>query len=356
VQAFALMRVWLLGAGLMLAACSGNEDSAGSGGAGGSLIVDGSAGDGGHSHGGGDGGIEAPPFTGPENLGDTGLYSDFATKTPTSGLIEYDVRFPLWSDGAEKKRYLQLPPGTKIDTSWMDVWQFPVETKAWMEFTLGDKLIETRFSHKRDDGWMMVSYLWNEAGTDAVAVPNGGKSVLGTAYNVPSQAECMDCHFGVGDGLWGVSAIQLSGETGDGWLSKLAAQELLTDPPPAGEEFPVPGDGVVEQAIGYLHSNCGQCHNNQHYLASKRALRLKLSVSAKLPEETALYTTAIGGQMNHIVDGTTIAVVPGKPAESQLWQRMNRRGDLMEMPAIVTNQVDTAAVQTIGEWITGLAQ
>jgi hypothetical protein len=353
------MRVWLLGAVFLLGACSGTEDPKGSGGSGGSFIVDGSAGDGGHSHGGGDGGLVAPPFSGPFNLGETGLYADFAKKTLTPGLIAYDVRFPLWSDGAEKKRYLQLPPATTIDTSWMDVWRFPVGTKAWMEFSLGGKLIETRFSHKREEGeegWMMVTYLWNDAGTDAVAVPDGAKQVLGTEINVPSQAECMDCHWGVGDGLWGVSAIQLSSETGDGWLTKFAEQNLLSHPPAQGEEFPVPGDGVVEQAIGYLHANCGQCHNNQHYLASKRALRLKLSVAAKVPEDTALYTTAIGGQMNHIVDNTTIAVVPGSPAQSQIWQRMNRRGDLMEMPAIVTSKIDSAAVQTIGEWITSLAE
>jgi hypothetical protein len=35
---------------------------------------------------------------------------------------------------------------------------------------------------------------------------------------------------------------------------------------------------------------------------------------------------------------------------------MNRRDDLMGMPAIVTQAVDTEAVQFVGDWITGLGQ
>jgi hypothetical protein len=348
-----VIRVWLFGAGLSLAACSSNEGSQGSGGSGGIIVApDASAGEGGHSHGGGGGGDEPLPFTGPENLALTGLYADFAKQTLAPGLIAYDVRFPLWHDGAAKTRWLQLPPGTQIDTSWMDVWQFPVGTKAWMELSFGGKKIETRFSHKREDGWMMVSYLWNEAGTDATAVPLGAENVLGTELHVPSMQDCTNCHGAVGDGLWGVGAIQLSNDTGDGWLSKLAAQGLLSNPPE--EEFPIPGEGVVAQTLGYLHSNCGQCHNNQHELASIRKLRLKLLISQKMPEETGLYTTTFGTTMSHIVDGTTVAVVPGKPAESQLWQRMNRREDLMGMPGIATMKVDAEAVQFVGEWISSL--
>jgi hypothetical protein len=114
--------------GLLLAACSAEEKA--SGGTGGAYLIDGSAG---HSHGGEGGGDarELPPFTGPESLGDTGLYSDYAAKTVAADLITWDVRFPLWSDGASKKRYLYLPPGTKIDTSWMDVWKFRRHQGGW---------------------------------------------------------------------------------------------------------------------------------------------------------------------------------------------------------------------------------
>lgn len=297
---------------------------------------------------------DAPAFSGPETLSETGLYSDIETRTLAPDVIEFDVRFPLWSDGADKQRYLYLPPGTTIDTSWMDVWKFPVGTKAWKEFSVGGKTLETRLLEKTfdgPDGWLMVSYLWNAAGTDATAVPLGAADVLGTSHDVPSQAQCTQCHNGVGDVLAGVGAIQLSTETGSGLLSQLVQQGKLSHPPAA--EFPVPGDGVVEATLGYLHGNCGNCHNDQHFLASKRPLRLKLTVDAVTPEQTPLYQTAIGGKTNHIVDGTTIVIVPGKPLESQLWVRMNRR-DEMAMPPVGSEIVDDAAVALVSDWIVGL--
>ncbi|HEY2369520.1 MAG TPA: hypothetical protein VGH87_24145, partial [Polyangiaceae bacterium] len=48
-------------------------------------------------------------FVGPTKLSETGLYSDFASRTLTAGVITYEPRWPLWSDGLEKKRYLLLP-------------------------------------------------------------------------------------------------------------------------------------------------------------------------------------------------------------------------------------------------------
>src|SRR5262245_58536489 len=72
---------------------------------------------------GGDAGdADAGPFVGPTHLRDTGLYSDFGSRTLAAGIITYEPRYPLWSDGLEKKRYLLLPPSTKIDTSAMDEW------------------------------------------------------------------------------------------------------------------------------------------------------------------------------------------------------------------------------------------
>jgi hypothetical protein len=175
--------------------------------------------------------------------------------------------------------------------------------------------------------------------------------VLGTTHDVPSIDDCGQCHDGVGDVLAGVSAIQLSTNDGTGFLSKLSADGRLSAPP-AGE-LDVPGDGVVEDALGYLHGNCGQCHNSVHGLAQKRALRLRLEVAAQTPEETPTYKTAIGGAMNHQIDGTTIAIVPGKPLESQLCVRMSFR-DLDSMPPVGTEIVDNAGLSTIEQWILGL--
>ncbi len=75
-----------------------------------------------------------PTVSGPMKLSQTGLYADFAARTLSPGVISFVPRYQLWSDGADKQRYLLLPPGSTIDTTEMDHWVFPIGTKAWKEF------------------------------------------------------------------------------------------------------------------------------------------------------------------------------------------------------------------------------
>jgi hypothetical protein len=75
------------------------------------------------------------PDTGlPADLFCTGLYADRKLSRINGGAMPYTPGVTLWSDGAEKHRYLYLPPSTTIDTSNLDAWRFPVGTKAWKEF------------------------------------------------------------------------------------------------------------------------------------------------------------------------------------------------------------------------------
>ena len=84
-------------------------------------------------------------YTGPLRLSETGLYADLATRTVADDVRPYSVRFELWSDGAPKGRYLSLPAGTRIDASDPDNWVFPIGTRAWKEFRVGEVLVETRY-------------------------------------------------------------------------------------------------------------------------------------------------------------------------------------------------------------------
>jgi hypothetical protein len=76
-------------------------------------------------------GATVPPAT----LSCTGLYADIATKTLAQGVRSYQPAVPLWSDGAQKARWIELPPGTQIDASDPSEWTFPVGTKVWKEFS-----------------------------------------------------------------------------------------------------------------------------------------------------------------------------------------------------------------------------
>src|SRR5262245_15290995 len=79
-----------------------------------------------------------------ERLSQTGLYRDIVAKTVMDDLVAYQPAYPLWSDGAAKRRWMRLPPGTRIDTSDAEHWRFPVGTRFFKEFSLDGVLLETR--------------------------------------------------------------------------------------------------------------------------------------------------------------------------------------------------------------------
>jgi len=54
----------------------------------------------------------------------------------------------FWSDGAEKFRYLYLPPGEKIDNANPDRWNFPVGSRIWKDFVRDGVSVETRMLYK----------------------------------------------------------------------------------------------------------------------------------------------------------------------------------------------------------------
>lgn len=281
-------------------------------------------------------------FDGPARLSETGLYADLAAGMLVEGVVPYDVRFELWSDGADKARWLFLPPGTRIDTSDPDAWVFPVGTRAWKEFRSGGVRIETRFLHKvAPDRWENVAYVWRPDGTDADARPEGLSDAHGTEHDVPDTRACFDCHRGV-DGLIGVSAIQLGDS--DALLDRLSAPVDGT----------IPGSPLEQSALGYLHANCGHCHGGPHPLTQLRSLRLRLPVGLGEASEAPVLQTALNAAMHHAVEGATLGIVPGAPLESQLYVRMQHRGDGWEMPPRGTERVDEEASALIRAWIEAL--
>lgn len=293
--------------------------------------------------------------TGPERLSETGLYASGASGALADGVLTFAPRFPLWSDGSDKERFVWLPPGTKVDTSDMDEWIFPIGTKAWKHFRIGGKLVETRLLEKKGEGpenWWMVSYVWDDAGADAIATPVGQDNVAGTQHDIPKQEQCLGCHMHVRDAIIGFSAIQLTSETPPSTLATIAS--LLSNPP-ATEPVP-PGEGNTQLALGTLHGNCGNCHKDgATRLDGQSAMRLRLRVSDTTPESTAVLQTSINLTPRHPhPNPTSKVIVPGNPDESQLYQRMLVRGDEWMMPPFGSERVDPTGSLAVRDWIAQL--
>src|SRR5690606_24857226 len=127
---------------------------------------------------------DAPPpdAAPPQTLADTGLYASLPDDISPE-VTEYEVRFELWSDGASKRRWVKLPPGSQIDTSDMDYWIYPQGTRIWKEFSRGGLRVETRLIEKigpNPGDWEASTFAWTLAQDAAVAVGDGVEDALGT--------------------------------------------------------------------------------------------------------------------------------------------------------------------------------
>jgi hypothetical protein len=316
----------------------------------------------------------AGPVWPPPALRDTGLYSDWATRTVAPENLPFSPQYPLWSDGAQKRRWLRLPRGTFIDGRDPDVWQFPVGTRVWKEFRFERRRVETRFIERTRTGWKFASYAWNDDETDALLAPERGvpQSVPiaeGLRHAIPSRIDCTACHVAGPTRLLGVSALQLSSDRDPnaphaeplpegavdlkalvdrGLLRRLPARFVETPP---RIEAPTP---TARAALGYLHANCGGCHTRTGDLASLSfALNYLIARAEGGPSEAQLTAFSKPSTFKVPLAPDTIdRICAGRPDLSVVVARMSSRYPLLQMPPLGTRLVDEEAVALIRRWIT----
>lgn len=302
----------------------------------------------------------------PTMLSQTGLYSDIGAGTIAPGVAEYMPRWQLWSDEAAKRRWIFLPPGSQIDTSDMDHWQFPMGTKIWKEFVRDGQKIETRYLEKTGPGatfddWYAVSFQW--MGGDAVAVPGGVVDDPGH-NDIPSRSGCRQCHDAqrIPSVAVSFSALLLDVPSADPQvmnLGRLVADGRLTAPPTnpvAGTYFPLPADPVAQAGIGYLHVNCGNCHNAESTVQTTVPLELRLDLgglSSTTWANTGVYRTAVGMAPTLTTPGASLLIDPAAPDASAVLIRMLATTGI-RMPPIGREVADPTGGAEVRAWIDAL--
>jgi cytochrome c553 len=289
---------------------------------------------------------EVLPSEMPDRLSLTGLYTDIRAKTLSPRLVEFTPKNVLWSDGAEKHRWFELPEGGQIDSSDMDHWKFPVGTKFFKEFALDGKRLETRLiwrvadTGNREKDTLVGAFLWNEAETDAVFAKDGGQNLRGTEHDAPAADTCWRCHVGEAGHALGLAALQI------GDVSALP----LSAPPAAGTTFAAPNS-----ALGYLHANCGHCHNPEGGAWVDSHMILRLDVDERDATANQVVQSTVGADLEQWINhGYAKRIVAGDPDQSALYARISQRAMNVQMPPIATEKVDDAGVALIRAWIQSL--
>jgi hypothetical protein len=287
-------------------------------------------------------------------------------QTLAPGVMEFQPQFALWSDNASKRRWVKLPEGAQVDTSNMDYWVYPVGTQLFKEFTRDNVRVETRLLQKIDDrNWFMRAFEWNTAQTDAEARAEGVLNASETDHDIPSQEQCENCHDKMPDVALGFTAIQLS-HAGDGLtIDQLIAEGRLTDPPP--QPLVVPGTPEEQAALGYLHANCGNCHQPRSFLTNTVNMHMWLPTSAlagpvtdtptvqtTVNVETVMTFSDLGAAGAGGQAAYDLRIVPGDADSSVLYRRMASRETGVVMPPVGTELRDDVASQVIFNWINAM--
>jgi hypothetical protein len=333
--------------------------------------------------GGGDGPTTPPtPPPSTELLSNAGLYTNIGRKEVDPRNRPWVPQYVLWSDGGAKERWIFLPPGTRIDTSDMDRWVFPVGTKIFKEFVFQGRRIETRIIEKVGaaptlDSWTFKAYVWRADESDATLAPdagvaNAGPTAFGTTHDIPSVTNCRSCHNRGGDAVLGFEALQLSADrdplaiaagqlaAGDITLRDLMNEGLITQNPD-GQPRVISSTPAGRWSMGLMHGNCGNCHNPASgSSAGTTGLDLRHRVSVTREADEPAYRSTVN-QLNVVyqVEGTVLGVnsyriLGGQPERSAVFVRMRARGSSHAMPPIASKVADTDALGLVADWINRL--
>jgi uncharacterized repeat protein (TIGR03806 family) len=298
-----------------------------------------------------------------------GLFLDAAVSVPAQRVAPYALNSPLFSDYADKARYVYVPAGASLSYDGEGLLGMPVGTALVKHFgfTRADgsmDLIETRLLVHKADGWAAYPYVWDEndekatlkkagarvevAGRDAEGMP------LALGWRVPNVNQCKGCHAVDGELTpIGPKARNLSGDTGErNELAHLAELGLLTgapiDPPhmPDWRDETVP---VEARARAYLDVNCGHCHNPAGP-ASNSGMFLTWETEAGPAIGIAKGPVAAGRGSG----GRLVGIEPGDPDASILLYRMESTEAGVMMPELARTQRHEEAVALVREWIAGM--
>jgi uncharacterized repeat protein (TIGR03806 family) len=320
----------------------------------------------------------ARPF---ERLSQYALFAgDAAGQVPAEGVISYDLNSPLFSDYAEKFRFVKLPAGTHATYREDVAFEFPVGTVIAKTFAYprdasdpskGRRLIETRILKHEPDGWVGLPYIWNDAQTEATLDVAGdtvdvswihmdGKPRTNN-YIIPNVNQCKGCHK-LGDAMTpiGPKARHLNRnfaypEGKENQLAHWTRRGALAGAPSPAEAprlavWDDPTSGTLDdRARAWLEINCAHCHNPE---GPARNSGLDLLASQRNPTTSGVYKPPVAAGIGS--GGLEYDIVPGGPDKSILVYRIASTHPGVMMPELGKRLVHEEGVALVRRWIAAM--
>ncbi len=297
----------------------------------------------------------------PRTLAEFGFFTDASARRPGEGLIPYELNTPLWSDGADKLRYIYVPAGETIEADGEGLLRFPVGSALIKTFAFGEgeaqRFIETRVMLHRADGWTALPYRWNAEQTEARLALAGARLPITTpageqiSYRVPNKNQCKTCHSKDGAVVpIGLKARNLSTDL----LDTLVMSGRLDVRPAVANALPDWSDdtaGTTALARAYLDVNCAHCHQ-----PGGGASNSGLDLRWEQDDPHALGYEKPPVAAGRGAGGHAVSIAPGDPDASILVYRMASNEPGVAMPELGRVSVDERALVVMREWIAEMPQ
>lgn len=306
-------------------------------------------------------------------------YRLFVGDRPNTGLVPYSLNTPLFSDYAEKYRFVWLPPGTKARYREDGVFDFPVGATLVKTFAYPADLrrpdddvrwLETRLLVRKAEGWVALAYVWDAerkeavlkragARIDAVFVDAQGRTRQ-VDYRVPNQNQCKECHqldktlVPIGPRARNLNGDFAYADGRENQLARWTKLGLLEGAPqpsraPRTARWDDPVEPLEARARAYLDANCAHCHQPRA-IASNSGLFLQL-------EETRPTALGIGKRpvaAGRGSGGLEVSIAPGHPEASILVHRMASTEPGVMMPELGRSLTHEEGLALIRDYIRGL--
>jgi uncharacterized repeat protein (TIGR03806 family) len=303
------------------------------------------------------------------------FFNDAGARQPNPGVTPYELNTALYSDGALKFRYVYIPRGTQAQYRDDGVFEFPVGAVLIKTFAFAAdmrrpnedvRFLETRLLIRRNEGWIALPYVWNEAQTEARLSPVGATLPVNFAdehgvaveldWSVPNVNQCRGCHDAAGAiQPIGPSARNLNRDYSYSsgsenqlahWLRTGAIGNLPATLPRVPDAYDPASGSLEARARAYLDVNCANCHSPQ---GPAHTSGLDLRWAQDDPALWGVLKRPVAAGRGSA--GFEFAIEPGRPERSILLHRMRSTDPGVMMPELGRQLVDERAAALIEQWI-----
>ena len=313
----------------------------------------------------------------PNKLSSFSFFQDNSAQFPSDGVLPYELISALFSDYSYKQRWVYIPKGVKASFRQDEVFDFPVGSALIKTFyypiderdlNLGQRLMETRLLLRKENGWEAVSYAWNDT-QDEAFIKKAGKTILNewidfngdtrsVRYRVPNKNQCKECHANndamspIGPKARNLNKVFQYSDESINQLTKWMKLDFIST---VSEELNTPVDWneknhlLDERARSYLDINCGHCHSSS---GAANSTGLYLNLTETREKHIGIYKKPVA--TGRASGNLKYSIVPGKPEESILLQRMISTDPGIMMPESGRSLSHTEAIELIEKWILSL--